>query len=47
MFSILNQRWLVLLQERELMSHMNIQKRPPHQNWLKSFLHWCRQKLSL
>ena len=46
MFSILNQRWLVLRQERELMSQMNIRQQA-HQNWLKSFLHWCRQKLGL
>jgi len=47
MFGTLNQRWLILLQERKLMSPISIEKRPQHQNWLKSFLHWCRQKLHL
>jgi hypothetical protein len=47
MFRVLNQRWLVLLQERELVSPMNIEKRPPHQNWLQSFLHGCMQKLGM
>ena len=47
MFGTLNQRWLILLQERELMLPMNIEKRPQHENWLKLLLHWCKHKLHL
>jgi hypothetical protein len=45
MFSTLNQRWLVLLQERELMSPMSIAEQQQHQNLLELLLNWFRQKL--
>jgi hypothetical protein len=43
MFTTLNQRWVVHLQERERRALKNIATNPRPQNWLQALLHWCKQ----
>jgi hypothetical protein len=45
MFGTLNQRWLILLQEREVISAMSIAKPQKQHNLLELLLNWGRQKL--
>jgi len=43
MFTTLNQRWVIHLQERERRALNRIATDPRPQNWLQTLLHWCRQ----
>ena len=47
MFGTLNQRWRILLQERDRMFDDEHRQGHKGQSWLQSLLKWCRQKLGL
>jgi hypothetical protein len=43
MFATLNQRWLIVLRERETRALKSVDDKPQHQNWLQRLLHRCKQ----
>ena len=43
MFTTLNQRWLIELQEREMRGLKRLANNPQPQNWLQKLLHWFKQ----